>query len=581
MNKARRNKLLIVAFALALASLLPALASAQSTNLININTCSQLSTSPLSSSIGAYGATGGVYVPVADATVELNTGTIVYETCVLRELVDAERIADTAYIANNTTNQILTGRTVTQSNGQSTQTTQGAQFVQQQGAETILVRTNAVTNYEQNGLNSLDPNVKAQVQQAIAQGYAVATYQAPTTLTCPYSGVTSSFTNANAQFTWNSILAVASPCNPLFAYVAANDLVMSNAAQEENCQQNQWIWGSGFYSVTSGSGGPCEQTIVTPSSNVNSLYSQVLQSPYNQLQNANDIGQLISGAFAGIGERVLSGSGGGIPALEQSSGNVSSLSQIAAQLGSQSTSLALNDTLMADIQYVGGQYIPAENQILQSLAQATSSLSQQQASCWQTVIKAVCGTATPAGNTCTPTAQQCTTNIYGGAQVCSQVTSSPVTIATSTNDFAGAAINAANFYGGQSIQTIYASTVTNLANAQQLLSTLNAIYSGINSASPNTAVLSQISTLPSVNTLAQQASTASQNAQAISSLISGTDGTSYITQLTNGWEGQTTQTDSNGNPVINSWSGTLPPNGTDTGWCNATSGTVSAWEKAW
>src|SRR3989344_6167720 len=47
-------------------------------------------------SVGAMAATSGVYVPVADATVQLNTGIIVYKECVLREVINREKEAATA-----------------------------------------------------------------------------------------------------------------------------------------------------------------------------------------------------------------------------------------------------------------------------------------------------------------------------------------------------------------------------------------------------------------------------------------------------------------------------------------------------
>src|SRR5258708_29502499 len=50
----------------------------------------------LSGSVGAFSATGGTYVPVADYTVELNTGTLVYQQCVLRGIVDRESEAANA-----------------------------------------------------------------------------------------------------------------------------------------------------------------------------------------------------------------------------------------------------------------------------------------------------------------------------------------------------------------------------------------------------------------------------------------------------------------------------------------------------
>src|SRR6185369_9812443 len=53
-----------------------------------LTTCDRTGAAGLSSSVGNFGPQGGPYVPVVDYTVELNTATLVYKECVLREIVD-------------------------------------------------------------------------------------------------------------------------------------------------------------------------------------------------------------------------------------------------------------------------------------------------------------------------------------------------------------------------------------------------------------------------------------------------------------------------------------------------------------
>ncbi|HEV3245269.1 MAG TPA: hypothetical protein VG102_02850, partial [Candidatus Paceibacterota bacterium] len=199
MNKAKLSNILLAVFLLAFA---PTLAFAQQTpaasdatsggasgaalgGLTGIFSCNQQGAYAMS--VGALGATGGVYVPVADATVELNTGTLVYKECILREVVDAQRRTATAGLTQNATNNILNGR-----NG-------SPLFVQYQTQEITQVKTAAIQTFLQNGGSSLDPKVK----QAIAQGYAIATYNAPSMLACPYAGATTAFSNPNSQFSFS------------------------------------------------------------------------------------------------------------------------------------------------------------------------------------------------------------------------------------------------------------------------------------------------------------------------------------------------------------------------------------------
>ena len=61
-------------------------------------------------SVGSLSAVGGVYVPVNDAAVTLNTGYLVYKECVLRNVVDRIRESVTSAIANQTIETGLTGR---------------------------------------------------------------------------------------------------------------------------------------------------------------------------------------------------------------------------------------------------------------------------------------------------------------------------------------------------------------------------------------------------------------------------------------------------------------------------------------
>ena len=51
-----------------------------------------------SMSVGTIAAKGGVYVPVNDASVTLNSGTIVYKECILRDVVNRQRENEVAKI---------------------------------------------------------------------------------------------------------------------------------------------------------------------------------------------------------------------------------------------------------------------------------------------------------------------------------------------------------------------------------------------------------------------------------------------------------------------------------------------------
>jgi hypothetical protein len=498
-------------------------------------------------SVGALGATGGVYVPVADASVELNTGTLVYKECVLREVVDAQRQAATAGFSKQGTQEILTGR-----NG-------AAQFVVQQLQEVTTVKTNTVVTVLQNDMSSLDPNIQAQVKNAVAQGYSVATYNSPSTLACPYAGATASFTNSNAQFSWNNILAVGSPCNPLFGYLAANDLALGAAAQQANCLQNEWQWGGGFYAVTTGSGGPCQQQIVTPSSNVNSSYTQLLQSPYNQLQNANDLGQMVGALFAGISTQVLSGTGGGISGLTQPIGNQPSYLDQAVAQETQNLQTTVANAALANLDaalQVEQQYFSIMNQIAGALEGAVSQLRSTETDCFNRLIPDVQTKANSDGFT---------------------LSSSKVQAATSSLPFSKAMINTP-ISGGQSIAQLASTTQNNLQVSQQAQALINQLIQNVSgsSADAQSVAIEQLNSLIANNELHTQADL--QTAQSQLSSVQGAMQT-IETNVPQYWVGTDPNNTTNNNIP---WNGNIGPaqalSDPGVGWCNVTNQTtLEAW----
>src|SRR3954465_12778069 len=87
----------------------PVFAAAQEFSRQGIFGCGR-NAAALSGSVGAFSATGGVYVPVADYTVELNTGTLVYLECVLRGIVDRESESANSAQINKTVQFITSGK---------------------------------------------------------------------------------------------------------------------------------------------------------------------------------------------------------------------------------------------------------------------------------------------------------------------------------------------------------------------------------------------------------------------------------------------------------------------------------------
>ena len=297
MNKIKRSNILVLAFALAL---LPMVSFAQqvtpgtaasSDNIPNatvstpngnsttigipqgfsgIFSCNQ--NGAYAMSVGALGATGGVYVPVADASVELNTGTLVYKECILREVVDAEREAATAGFTQQATNNIQTGRNgatvAAQFALRATGTTELTSRVQTAAVQKLCAKrfVFARSEYSATGKERGRAGIRgSEIQRSGARSRALIRERRQllrAVIRRETPGTTSS-----------PLVRRAIPHNCLHDRERSYERIRGAEVQ---CQQNQWLWGGGFYAVTTGSGGPCEQQIVTPSSNVNQSYSTVL-----------------------------------------------------------------------------------------------------------------------------------------------------------------------------------------------------------------------------------------------------------------------------------------------------------------
>jgi len=500
-------------------------------------------------SVGALGATGGVYVPVADATVELNTGTLVYKECVLREVVDAQRMAATAGFTQQATNQIQTGR-----NGGPEYAVQPLQ--EKAGADNQIVQDDLQNNAT---LNTVTPAFKAKVQQAIAKGYVTATQQPNSQLTCTIPDDVSSVENGQTTNTLDDIAALENPaCNPYGATLLANGLVMDDVAAGNNLIDQELLWGGGYYPVTSGGQNPLTQSIVTPSTNVNASYAQVLASGFNQLQNANDLGQMVGALFSGISTQVLSGTGGGLAGLTQPIGNQPSYLQQAVNQASQNLQQQVSNAALANLDaalQVEQGYFGIMSSIAGTLTGTISQLRGAESTCYQQVVQALC----PSGAS-------------GGT--CTDVNGDQLKIATSTA-FSQAIINS-------QIAALASTTVQNLSVSEQALNLIQQLIANVSgtSADSQAVAVQQLNTLIANNELHSPAdlTTAQTQEQAVQGAM--TTLTQNTPEL---WAGSDPNNQSSTNiPWNGSVGATLNASSPAVGWCNfQNQTTLQAWEQKW
>jgi hypothetical protein len=565
-NQERKSGMKKLALILATASLLfPLFAGAQTTDANpapsgaayqfqrqGIFDCNQNGSYAMS--VGALSAMGGAYVPVADAAVELNTGTLVYKECVLREVVDREREAALSAFLKQMYANIQSGR-----NG-------NPMYVQNEGKELLTqVSDPAFLNLLQDGtLNTLNPSLQPAVKRALAQQYESQTRSPQNALTCPYQGDLAAFQQTGALPSgtfFTDFWAASQPqCDPLIAASMAWEIAEGRVSDQIQYQQNQWNQGGGFYARTDANG-----NVITPSSVVEQSFEQMIQSPVQQLQSANDIGQMIGALYAGVTTQVV-GDNQGLAGLAQSvGGQPSYLDQVAAE-SSQGLQGAANNAALQILnasQQVESAYYQAANAIGASLTQTTQQLQAAEAQCWAALIPKVCATPLAKDNTCTAFAGPCTTDANGN-QTCPV---GPVLKVATSTAFSDAVI-------ASQITPFVAAAATNIQTSQSALQLISNLIQGItNTASLDAqrVALQQLDTLVSQHQLHTQTdlTTIVQQQAAVATNMGN-----LLQRIAQIWSG--TGTDGTGNIQ---WDGTTNPGN---GWCNLNnSATIAAWIQVW
>ena len=511
-----------------------------------------------SMSVGALGATGGVYVPVADSTVELNTGTLVYKECVLREVINREREAATAGLAKKAVLAIQTGR-----NG-------NAQFVVNQDQELLtgvsdpaflaFLRDEAIWQ-------NVNPAFRNALKRAAVRTYERGTRSPQAGLTCPYKGDFEAFQSGQVRYTIAEFLDAAAPqCDPVIAEFLLEDISNRRLARSVQNQQDQWNWNNGYYSQTDGALDPLRRNILTPGINIQQSFQTILDSPVRQLESANDIGQMINALYAGMTTQILSDNQG-LTGLTKSIGGqpryIDRVVNEAAQgLRDVATNVALRNLQAA--QQVEAYYFKTVNAMGAALTTAIAQLRSAEKQCFDLVIyqndgkpeRHACVGPLAADNTCTSYAGACTTDPTTGGQTCPKGV--PLKVSTSTA-FSQSVIT-------RNITPLATSTVARITASQNALTLIARLIDAVTGASLDAQrlAIAQLDSLVAQRLLHQQIdldgpSGVIKQLDSIQTAILGSEG--LVVKTIKEWADSTS----------------IPP-----GWCNVNNPAVlEAWKKCW
>ncbi len=520
-------------------------------------------TGAAASSVGAFAASGS-YVPVSDAAVELNTGYIVYLDCSLRPLVSALSEDATVALVTKITTAFTTGN-----NG-------NPQFSVNINKENQRIADNTmINNLTGGGLSTVNTAFQQTVTTAVVNAYSSATQKPNSELTCPYTGDLNAL--LGGQFSWDGLAALQNPaCNPSGAYQLATNLMYGQVANAVTNNATELQWGQGVYPITS-TDSFGNVNVVTPGAIVLNQAQQALQAGLLKTENANDIGQMVGSLFSGIGASAVTSSQGLAsltqPSIAQSNGSlISPLSEMNVQANANVHTNAVNTAITAlspELNQVS-TYLNNLNTIENNLLGAITALQGTEAQCYSTIITNVCVAGTASFSNGIETCKKASLTGASGTA------STTLTIATSTKyGFAKAVIQSQIAPAANSI-------VAQITSTQNALNSLNSIASAVSNSSSNDAqsvALEQLDQLihgngfPSIPQDGGAQQVSNSTAQ-LNTLVN--------TQVAPTWEG----IDSNSQQTI-AWNGSVPPNGTDAGWCNynlqTTSGqqSLAEWQALW
>jgi hypothetical protein len=498
-------------------------------------------------------AGSGTFVPVNDQAVTINTnytvrnlGYLVYKECILRNTVN--RMSESAGLA-------LVRRQLQSYNaGNDGKPFFVKDFVQDQveNSDEALYHT-LITNDE---LKTLNPLYRDTIKRAIVRTYQEQTRAANSKLACPYKGDLQNLLSGDPEGSiWEGLAALQNPmCNPLFAYINAKSYTDRNVATAQDEWRTRLTWGQGTYDRTVVDQKNGKRTTVTPASIINALTQQAVTSGFRKTENANDIGQMVSALFAGMGAQILSDTQG-LSGLTQSDGGQSQdggVRQSYLDQAVQQTSKTLVDNAVNTTSQILKNALRVEQQFNQiflaigtNLTQTITQIRGIENTCWNLIIQKVC--SSPVSFTSNP-------------PTCTAVGGGTLRIATSTA-ISQAVINA-------QITPLSSSTVEVIKssnNAIELIQELTLGVSNTTSQGAQSVAMQQLDSLVARRVLHTQNDVTSASQQQAS--VRDNMGT-LIETITTTW-GDGTPTPAN-------------PYNADSGWCNVNDpNTLSMWKAAW
>ena len=343
---------------------------------------------------GTLTAIGGIYVPVNDAAVTLNTGYLVYKECVLDGVIVAMREAATAALVKSSLNYITRGG----ENGEPLYPTNLENYIRKHFNETVFEFT------KDYNLKNICAPFKQQIRVVLARDYlrsandTQSAYACNTNLTPQqHKDVLSGNSLGNGLDTLWQLVTVPGN-NPLGAGLEAKKQLTIDLAQKETERLTLLSYGNGLISPeqidqlpTDGDDTRLARTILTPGYLIAQQLNQVSGSGFRQLESASEVDQIINALFSGIGNQILTSIRGLSGLSESNRGKPPYLEQLSnessarvRQSATNAALTALNSTLTTE-----SSYNKIKKDINAFIDNAIGDITSTEARCWEIIEEAV------------------------------------------------------------------------------------------------------------------------------------------------------------------------------------------------
>lgn len=343
--------------------------------------------------IGTITAVGGVYVPVNDAAVTINTGYLVYKECILDGVVAKISEAARTDLAGNILKQITTARS-----GEALYVKKFWPELKNRADKVVVVTAS------EESVGVMCPVFKNQVRTVKVRRYLADNNAPNQAFACSFPDSAGDQQaalsgNVDEDDVLEAIGAFSVPGNdPYSAYLIYDEYVDSAVAADRYYQTQQWSWGNGFYSVTDESDNPFDEEIFTPGYLVAQGAGQAVTSGFRCLEGADELSEVCAPMFSGLSTQVIADARG-LTGLSQSASGIPSyinrmISEAGAAVRQEAVNAALN--ILVTARQIEALYKQAKEGIVNVLTSAINRLRTAEKKCWELIIEKVC--TSPPGN---------------------------------------------------------------------------------------------------------------------------------------------------------------------------------------